>query len=480
MPAPNTEARVLLCRDFAGVLHLLHTNDFVVRDISDPNRILDARGHPLLTNALDPVPERRPAAIEWGRYLDGAGHRRACPACATRARRPATARSAAGQYPGLSAPDDPSSFAQTKSPAHPQARYSGRAEPGGPMTFDFDRFPDAALAAIPRIDLGGWPTPLQVAARLGDVLGLTNLLLKRDDVHPLGAGGNKLRKLEYHLGAAREAGADTVITFGALQTNHGRQTAAACAKLGLRCELVLTARVARAGDAYERSGNIPLSKLFGASVHVCTDDEQTRHTYDRLVAEATADGRKVATVPVGGSNDLGALGYVRATRELAGQLAARGIDRAQLVVPHASGGTAAGITLAAGLLGGLGVNIVCVSHPVDEATANLGELRAGAAKLLGVAPAPDRYPMTEATLGDGYGIPTDAVWEALRVFGRTEGVVLDPVYTGKVAAALVDWEHSLDIDPREPVVFLHTGGMPGLYGYAPELAAAVETSPSSG
>jgi len=339
----------------------------------------------------------------------------------------------------------------------------------------FDRFPDAALAAIPRVDLGGWPTPLHEAPRLAEALGLSNLLIKRDDVHPLGAGGNKLRKLEFHLGAAREASADTVITFGALQTNHGRQTAAACAKLGLRCELVLTAKVPRSGEAYERSGNIPLDKLFGATVHVCADDEETGRTYDRLVADATAEGRKVATVPVGGSNDLGALGYVRATRELAVQLAERGIDQAQLVVPHASGGTAAGVTLAAGLLGGLGVNIVCVSHPLAEAKANLRELQAGAAGLLGVEPTPPPVSMTDATLGAGYGIPSDAVWEALRVFGRTEGVVLDPVYTGKVAAALVDWKRTLDIDPAGPVVFLHTGGMPGLYGYAPELAAAVET-----
>jgi D-cysteine desulfhydrase family pyridoxal phosphate-dependent enzyme len=342
------------------------------------------------------------------------------------------------------------------------------------VTFDFDRFPDAALAAIPRVDLGGWPTPLQEAPRLGEALGLPNLWLKRDDVHPLGAGGNKLRKLEYHLGAAREAGADTVITFGAPQTNHGRQTAAACARLGLRCELVLTAKVPRAGAAYERSGNVALSKLFGATVHICADDEETGRTHDRLVADAEAAGRKVATVPVGGSNGLGALGYVRATRELAGQLAEHGADRAQLVIPHASGGTAAGVTLAGGLLGGLGVNIVCVSHPVDEATANLRELHAGAAELLGVEPASPRISMTEATLGPGYGVPTAAVWDALGVFGRTEGVVLDPVYTGKVAAALISWEDTLDIDPHEPVVFLHTGGMPGLYGYAPELVAAVD------
>ncbi|WP_410668303.1 D-cysteine desulfhydrase family protein [Amycolatopsis sp. cmx-4-68] len=341
------------------------------------------------------------------------------------------------------------------------------------MTFDFAGFPDAALAAIPRIDLGGWPTPLQEAPRLGEALGLKNLLLKRDDVHPLGAGGNKLRKLEYHLGAAKEAGADTVITFGALQTNHGRQTAAACAKLGLRCELVLTAKVPRDGDAYERGGNIPLDKLFGATVHVCADGEETGRTYDRLVAEAAAESRKVATIPVGGSNDLGALGYVRATHELAQQLADRGIERAHLVVPHASGGTAAGVVLAAGLLGGLGVGVACVSHPLAEATENLRELTSGAAKLLGVDPPSfDHVRLGDSTLGPGYGIPTDAVWAALRLFGRTEGVVLDPVYTGKVAAALVEWAGHFA--PDDHVVFLHTGGMPGLYGYAPEFAAAVE------
>ena len=343
------------------------------------------------------------------------------------------------------------------------------------MTFAFDRFPDTALDAIPRVDLGGLPTPLLPAPRLGEALGLPNLLLKRDDVHPLGVGGNKLRKLEFHLGAALEAGADTVVTFGALQTNHGRQTAAACAKLGLRCELVLTAKVPRSGEAYERSGNLPLDRLFGANVHICADGEETGRTYDRLVAEAASEGRKIAMVPVGGSDALGSLGYFAATRELAGQLDALGIDRARLVVPHASGGTAAGVLLGSALLGGLGVDIACVSHPVDEAGENLNDLTAGAAKLLGIdVPAFDRPWLSDTTLGPGYGIPTDEVWAALRLFGRTEGVVLDPVYTGKVGAALVEWAAAGRFEPEEHVVFVHTGGLPGLYGYAPEFAAAVE------
>lgn len=342
------------------------------------------------------------------------------------------------------------------------------------MTFAFHRFPGAALDALPRVDLGGLPTPLVPAPRLGKALGLPKLLLKRDDVHPLGVGGNKLRKLEFHLGAARKAGADTVITFGALQTNHGRQTAAACAKLGLRCELVLTAKVPREGEAYEHSGNIALDRLFGANVHVCADGDETGRTYDRLVAEAASQGRKVATIPVGGSDAVGALGYVAATRELATQLAERGIHRARLVVPHASGGTAAGVALGSALLGGLDVDIACVSHPLAESTDTLHDLAGGAAKLLGIdVPQFDLW-MSDSTIGPGYGIPTDEVWSALRLFGRTEGVVLDPVYTGKVAAALVEWAAAGRIRADEHVVFVHTGGLPGLYGYAPEFAAAVE------
>jgi D-cysteine desulfhydrase len=340
------------------------------------------------------------------------------------------------------------------------------------MTFDFDRFP--ALEAFPRAGLGGWPTPLVPAPRLGEALGLSNLLLKRDDVHPLGVGGNKLRKLDFHLGAALASGADTVITFGALQTNHGRQTAAACARLGLRCELVLTAKVPRSGEAYEHSGNIPLDLLFGARVHVCADDEETGRRYDELVAEAVAEGRKVATIPVGGSDALGSLGYLDATRELAHQLSASGISQARIVAPHASGGTAAGIALGTALLGSLGADFACVSHPIGESTESLTHLVTAAAQLLGInTPVLDHVWMSDSTIGEGYGIPAPETWGALRLFGRTEGVVLDPVYSGKAAAALVEWSAAGRFDPDETVVFVHTGGLPGLYGYAPEFAAAV-------
>nr|WP_158886791.1 D-cysteine desulfhydrase family protein [Amycolatopsis anabasis] len=334
------------------------------------------------------------------------------------------------------------------------------------MTLDLDRFPRAAL--------GRWPTPLEDAPRLSEALGVP-VLLKRDDVNGLGAGGNKLRKLEFLLGRALADGADTVITFGALQTNHGRQTAAACAKLGLRCELVLTAKVPRDGEAYERSGNIALDHLFGARVHVCADAEETARTYQGLLDEAAAEGRKVATFPVGGSDATGVLGYVAAAGELAGQLAGNGLGTARIVAAHGSGGTAAGLALGTELLGlPVRVDLACVGHPADESAETLHRLAGAAAALLGAdQPALDHVRITDRTLGEGYGLPTGEMWQALRLFARTEGVVLDPVYTGKAAAALVDWAERGDLGSGEPVVFVHTGGLPGLYGYAPEFAAAV-------
>jgi D-cysteine desulfhydrase family pyridoxal phosphate-dependent enzyme len=333
------------------------------------------------------------------------------------------------------------------------------------MALDLERFP--------RVALGSWPTPLENAPRLSAELGV-NLLLKRDDVNGLGVGGNKLRKLEFLLGAAVAEGADTVITFGALQTNHGRQTAAACAKLGLRCELVLTARVPRSGDAYERSGNIVLDHLFGAHVHLCADSDGSDRTYERLLAEAAAEGRKVASIPVGGSDAVGVLGYVAAAEELFAQLEDRGIEKARVVVPQGSGGTAAGLALGMVLLGKPGtVEVAAVAHPADESRDSITGLVGDTAKLLGAEmPSLEHLRVDDSTLGAGYGVPHERVWDALKLFGRTEGVLLEPVYNGKAAAALIGWAARGEFGADEQVVFLHTGGLPGFYGYSPEAVDA--------
>jgi D-cysteine desulfhydrase family pyridoxal phosphate-dependent enzyme len=328
------------------------------------------------------------------------------------------------------------------------------------------------LSRVARVMLGTWPTPLEPCPRLSAALGGPRILVKRDDVNGLGVGGNKLRKLEFLLGAALAEGADTVITFGGVQTNHGRQTAAACARLGLRCELVLTRSVPRSGEAYERSGNVALDLLYGATVHICADDEETAATYRRVVAEAEADGRSVVTLPVGGSNGVGALGYVAAAVELHSQT---GADR--IVCPIGSAGTAAGLALGTALLDWpVRLDAASVSHPPDESLADIRRLAAESADLLGVpVPALDHVRVTDRALGPGYGVPTETVWEAIRLFGRTEGITLDPVYTGKAAAALIDAVRTGDIGAGETVVFLHTGGLPGLFGYAPELIEQVRT-----
>ncbi|WP_112263167.1 D-cysteine desulfhydrase family protein [Lentzea terrae] len=319
------------------------------------------------------------------------------------------------------------------------------------------------LSAFPRVALGSWPTPLDDAPRLADALGSPPVLIKRDDVNGLGAGGNKLRKLEFLLGQAIEDGADTIITFGALQTNHGRQTAAACAKLGLRCELVLTAKVPMTGDAYEKSGNVVLDHMFGANVHICADADETVQAYERVNHD------KAVTLPVGGSNGLGALGYVAAAFELIGQLNERGIDNATIVVPQGSGATAAGIALGTELLGWPGtVHAASVSHAEQDAEQELRNLANDAAELLH-SPKPElaHVTCTDDTIGPGYGVPTQDMWNALKLFAETEGVILDPVYTGKAAAKFQHLAPTSEV----PLVFLHTGGLPGFYGYAPEAVA---------
>jgi D-cysteine desulfhydrase family pyridoxal phosphate-dependent enzyme len=306
------------------------------------------------------------------------------------------------------------------------------------------------LSKHPRVLLGQWPTPLEDAPRLSAALGGPRILVKRDDVNGLGVGGNKLRKLEFLVGAALDDGVDTIITFGALQTNHGRQTAAVCAKLGLRCELVLTKSVPRSDPAYENSGNMLLDHLYDAHVHICETEQEAVETYEKLAAS-----RNAATFPVGGSNSVGILGYVVAAQEIHAQQP----DADKIVTPIGSAGTAAG--LAAGIKAlDWDVTLVgaCVSHTADESREDVRRL-AGDVDIQ----------ITDRAVGPGYGRPTPEMWDAVRLFARTEGITLEPVYNGKAAAAMVDMIRNGEIGADETVVFLHTGGLPGLFAYAPDL-----------
>lgn len=332
------------------------------------------------------------------------------------------------------------------------------------------------LSAQPRVALGHWPTPLDECPRLTEALGGPTILVKRDDVNGLGVGGNKLRKLEFALGRALAGGVDTVITFGGVQTNHGRQTAAACARLGLRCELVLTQSVPMSGAAYDQSGNVLLDGLYGANVHICADDAETGRTYDRLLRSLQADGRKVVTIPVGGSDAVGVLGYVNAAAELHDQLAGRHVDR--IFVAVGSAGTAAGLAAGISLLDWqVRLEAACVSHTAEESDADIRRLVGDVTALLGTPvqpPAQLRLRTDDTQVGPGYGVPTPEMWEAVRLFARTEGITLDPVYSGKAAAAMVAAVRAGTVGSDETMVFVHTGGLPGLFAYAPELVRLSE------
>ena len=331
-----------------------------------------------------------------------------------------------------------------------------------------------AASQFPRVALGQWPTALDRCERLSSEVGF-DIWLKRDDCSGLAIGGNKTRKLEFLLGRAIADGADTALTFGALQSNHARQTAAACAKLGMQCELVLTRMVDRTDAHYATSGNLLLDGLFGARLHVVDSTEEAIAAITEIDESVRRDGRTLFTIPPGGSDATGALGYVVAGSEIAVQAAAKGIEIGRIVVAASTAGTAAGLVLGATLADlDAVVDVVCVYHDAAQTGGELKDLVAAGAALLGMdEPGSDRWTVTDDELGDGYGVPTRACLDAIALLARTEGVLLDPVYTGKAFASMLARPSSDD----RAVVFVHTGGSPGLFAYAPVIEKLIkETS----
>jgi D-cysteine desulfhydrase len=307
------------------------------------------------------------------------------------------------------------------------------------------------------ISLGTFPTPLEPAPRLAAALGLgqEQLWIKRDDLTGLGGGGNKVRKLERLIAAALRGGADTLITTGAAQSNHARLTAAAGARLGLPVTLVL------AGEPGAPAGNLLLDGIFGARIRWAGDvghDEQDAFA-DRVAAELASEGAHPAVIPFGGSNRDGALAYADAARELRAQLPGESVS----VVALGSGGTMAGLVAELGASQVLGVHVGAVSDPatvVAELASAITE-RPVAAESLRVR---------TDQVGAGYSALTDQSAAAIRLAARSAGIVLDPVYTGRAMAGLAAAVRDGDVRPDKPVVFWHTGGLPGLFGH-PRAAA---------
>lgn len=328
------------------------------------------------------------------------------------------------------------------------------------------------LAEHARISLGHYPTPLEALPRWSEALGAPGRLwTKRDDCSGLGMGGNKVRKLEFLLGAARDAGATAVLTTGALQSNHARQTAAAAARLGLRCELVLPRLVPRRGAAYERSGNRLLDGLFGAEVFETEDATEAAHRIAERMAAASERGETLYPIPPGGSSTIGCLGFASGAVELFEQVQAAGLDVGRIAVAVSTGGTLAGLLAGLALLGWkVPVTGVCVYQDAASTRADVERLFWALAGHLPLGPAdPPAFTLRDDTLGAGYGIPTDECRTAIRDCATHEGLLLDPVYTGKAMAAVCDDLRREGAGDGGAVVFWHTGGAPALFAYPDEL-----------
>ena len=318
--------------------------------------------------------------------------------------------------------------------------------------------------AVPRLRFAHLPTRVETLPRLSEALGGARLLIKRDDQTGLAFGGNKTRKLEFLVAEAREQGAKTLISGGALQSNHCRQTAATAARFGFECILVLT------GDKSQHaSGNLLLDQLFGAQILYVADrkdrDSILQETFDR----ATNEGKKPYLVPYGGSNATGALGYAFAMKELIDQ----NVSADWIVFASSSGGTQAGLLLGQRIFGFSGrVLGISVDESEEWLKSEVSNLASATSEKVG-----ERIEFTPADVlvnanycGAGYGIVTEREREAMRLFASCEGLLLDPVYTGRAAAGMIDLIRTGFFKTNETVLFLHTGGQPALFAeqYADE------------
>jgi L-cysteate sulfo-lyase len=317
---------------------------------------------------------------------------------------------------------------------------------------------------LPRYSLAHLPTPLEPMERLSTALAGPQLWIKRDDQTGLATGGNKTRKLELLIADALAQQAGVVLTVGAVQSNHCRQTAAAAARAGLPCVLVLR------GEAPPRAswtGNLLLDDLFGARLWWAGGD-------DPLVALETAAntelaaGRTPYVIPYGGSNAVGASAYALAFEELWEQMQAQGLHFDRVVFASSSGGTQAGLVVGAKACGFEGQVLgISVDKTGGHLRKTVAALLAPTAEHLGLdlAPGPDDVQVNDGYLGGGYAVLTAAEREAVRLVARNEGILLDPVYTGKAMAGLLGMIRSGEIDAGETALFWHTGGTPALFAY---------------
>jgi D-cysteine desulfhydrase len=315
--------------------------------------------------------------------------------------------------------------------------------------------------AVPRLPLGNFPTPIEELSRLGAVLGGgPRLFIKRDDYTGPGFGGNKVRKLEYLLADALAKGADTVITCGGEKSNHCRITAALAARVGLRCVLVLNCPE----HAGIKPASILVEEMVGAEIRRVPRREDRTPTMSAVAEQLLATGRKPYVIPLGASVPLGAMGFVRAAAEAAEQLKNYGVNLDLIVHSSSSGGTQAGLEAGRQLYFEDRVQLLGVSpdDPAGSIEAVIRGILSGLSELLGVE-FRDDVKVTDSHIGPGYGIESAEGREACDLVARSEGILLDPVYTGKAMAALLAMIREGKLSERQTVLFWHTGGQMAMF-----------------
>ena len=328
------------------------------------------------------------------------------------------------------------------------------------------------LTSFPRVSLAHLPTPLEFMPNLSKHLGGPEIWVKRDDCTGLATGGNKTRKLEYSMGEALEKAADTIITVGAVQSNHVRQTAAAAAKLGMSCEVLLEHRVGDPSELYRTSGNVLLDRIFGANLREYDKGTDFDEAMDAVADEVRSKGGVPYIIPGGASNPVGALGYVGCGEELLRQFEDQELHVDHIITATGSAGTHGGLAVGLRASGsdlpilGIGVNA-----PRDVQEERVFRLACETADLVGKPGCVTQKDIIADCnyIGPGYGEPTDAMNEAVLMLARLEGLLFDPVYSGKALAGMIDYVRQGRFGKDERIVFLHTGGSAGLFAYADNL-----------
>ncbi|NBV82639.1 D-cysteine desulfhydrase [bacterium] len=337
------------------------------------------------------------------------------------------------------------------------------------------------LTQFPRFNLAHLPTPLEKLTNLSKFLNI-NLYIKRDDLTGLAGGGNKVRKLEFLIGDALSKGANVILTQGAVQSNHVRQTIAAASKSGLETHVILERRVPDTDDWFELTGNVFLDHLLGVrSIQFVESGANIQLELEKTKAHLEAEGKRPYIIPGGGSNSIGALGYVNAALELTCQFNTLGIHPDYVITASGSSGTHVGLATGFhGLRSPVGLIGISVRQPKDVQENKVYQESLLVGRLLNIPDiSKDRITVNSDYIGEGYGISTNQSKAAIVLAARKEGLFLDPTYTGKAFSGLIDLVQTGMIPAGSTVVFVHTGGDFGLFAYQTELLSFIQSDVST-